>query len=205
MITGLYSAGDSVFHRTSAGLKLAGLAGLGAGLVVFGNTTILILLAALVAWCFVSIAELGGQRLWTSTKPLLIWLVFIIGAQLWLGSAESAVVVVVRLLTLVWAASLVTLTTTLSDMSDAIVRLVQPLERFGVSPARVAFLIALTIRMIPALFEIVREVREAQRARGLERSFIAAFVPVLTRVLKYASELSVTLTARGYERWDKTA
>ncbi len=202
MSTGLFVPGESRIHRLSAGLKLLALAALGAGLVMLSDVGSLGAAAFLVAALFVWGAGLGAARLWDATKPLLIWLVLIVAAQLWLGSLETALKVSVRLITLVWAASLVTLTTKLSDMSDAIVRLVAPFERFGVSPERVAFLIALTIRLIPAMLEIVKEVRDAQRARGIERSIAASFVPVITRVLKQADELSAALTARGFERWD---
>ena len=202
MSSGLFVPGESPIHRLSAGLKLLALAALGAGLVMLNGVGSLLVVAFLVGVLFIWGAGLGAARLWSTTKPLLIWLVFIVAAQLWLGSLETALTVSVRLITLVWAASLVTLTTKLSDMSDVIVRLVTPLERFGVSPERVAFLIALTIRLIPAMLEIVKEVRDAQRARGIERSIVASFVPVITRVLKQADELSAALTARGFERWD---
>ena len=202
MSTGLFVPGESPIHRLSAGFKLLALAALGAGLVMFGGVSSLGAAAFLVAALFIWGAGLGATRLWDATKPLLIWLVLIIAAQLWLGSLETALKVSFRLITLVWAASVVTLTTKLSDMSDAIVRLVTPLQRFGVSPQRIAFLIALTIRLIPAMLEIVKEVRDAQRARGVEHSIVASFVPVITRVLKQADELSAALTARGFERWD---
>ncbi|MEQ8507627.1 MAG: energy-coupling factor transporter transmembrane component T [Rhodospirillaceae bacterium] len=202
MIVGLFVPGESLIHRLSASRKLLALALLSASLVMLGGVGSLSAAAFLVGALFIWGAGLGGARLWCTTRPLLIWLLLIVAAQLWLGSIETAMKVSLRLIALVWAASLVTLTTKLSDMSDAIVGLVQPLERFGVSPQRVAFLIALTIRLIPAMLEIVKEVREAQRARGIERSVITSFVPVITRVLKQADELSAALTARGFERWD---
>ena len=63
-------------------------------------------------------------------------------------------------------------------------------------------MIALTIRLIPALSDVVQDVRDAQRARGIENSIIASVVPVLTRVFQQADAMSEALEARGYERWD---
>ena len=121
---------------------------------------------------------------------------------MWIADIQTAISVILRLTALVWTAALVTYTTRLTDMSDVIARLCVPLRPLGVSPHRVAFLMALTIRLIPAVFDTVREVRDAQRARGLERSYLAAFVPVMTRVLRQADVLSDALVARGFDRWD---
>jgi biotin transport system permease protein len=202
MISGLYVPCDSALHKVSATSKLIALFGIGAGLVFIEDVSALMVLVGVLGLSFSVGAGLGFNRLWRATRPLLIWLVIIIAAQLWLADAATAATVSLRLLALVWTAALVTNTTRLSEMSDVLARGCAVLKPLGVSPDRIAFLIALTIRLIPAVFDIVRDVREAQRARGLERSFFALFVPVLTRVLRQAEALSEALVARGFERWE---
>ncbi len=202
MIVGLYVPGESIIHRLSAGLKLIALFCIGIILIVLDGSMPLATLAMGVTFVFIFVAGLGLQHLWMATRPLLIWFALIALAQIWFADMQTAANVILRLLALVWTAAIVTYTTRLTDMSTVIARLCEPLRPLGVSPDRVAFLITLTIRLIPAVFETVRDVREAQRARGLERVYLAGFVPVLTRVLRQSDDLSDALVARGFERWD---
>ena len=202
MIAGLYVPGESPLHRLDVGAKLLVLMALGIGLILTKSVLLLGLVVAVTGLLFAFAAELGLMRLWQTTRPLLIWFVFIAVAQILVANAETAGLIILRLAVLVWAAALVTYTTRLSDMMECLVRISGWLSPLGVSPHRVAFMIALTIRLIPALSDIVQDVRDAQRARGIENSIIASVVPVLTRVFQQADAMSEALEARGYERWD---
>ena len=202
MIVGLYEPGCSFLHRQRPGLKLLVLFALGVGLVLVHSLPALLFICIFIAVTYVCVA--GLSRLWQATRPFLIWLVLIGVAQAFVSDMDSALRVLLRLVTLVWAAFLITQTTRLSDMTESLVSLCRVLHPLGVSPNRVAFMIALTVRLIPALSELVREVRDSQRARGLERSVFATVVPVLTRILQQTDVMSDALTARGYDRWDET-
>ena len=202
MIAGLYVPSESPLHRLDVGVKLLVLMALGIGLILTKSVLLLILVVAVTGLLFAFAAELGLMRLWQTTRPLLIWFVFIAVAQILVANAETAGLIVLRLAVLVWAAALVTYTTRLSDMMECLIRISGWLSPLGVSPHRVAFMIALTIRLIPALSDVVQDVRDAQRARGIENSIIASVVPVLTRVFQQADAMSEALEARGYERWD---
>lgn len=201
-MVGLYVPGESHLHQIGASPKLLGLLVLGLALITTHSIPLLAVLACSIGLTFVLGADLGVKRFWQSTRPLLIWIVFIALAQAFFASTQTAIVIVLRLLALVWAASMITYTTRLTDMTDSLVRVCGWLRPLGVSPNRVAFMVALTVRLIPALSDIVREVRDAQRARGVERSVVATVVPVLTRVFQKADGLSDALNARGYEQWD---
>ena len=202
MIAGLYVPGESPLHRLDVGVKLLVLMALGIGLILTKSVLLLILVVAVTGLLFAFAAELGLMRLWQTTRPLLIWFVFIAVSQILVANAETAGLIILRLAVLVWAAALVTYTTRLSDMMECLIRISGWLSPLGVSPHRVAFMIALTIRLIPALSDVVQDVRDAQRARGIENSIIASVVPVLTRVFQQADAMSEALEARGYERWD---
>jgi biotin transport system permease protein len=103
------------------------------------------------------------------------------------------------LLVSVALAGLVTLTTRVTDMLDALMRVLGPVQRVGVDPARIALLLALTIRCVPMLAAIVTSVREAQVARGAGRNPLALAVPVVVRTLRAADALGEALTARGLD------
>lgn len=201
MIAGLYLPGDSLLHRVSAPVKLGLMVVAGIALVLVDDVSVMVSVAITVGFVFSVLAGLGFKRLWLATRPLLIWILVIALAQVWLVSAEAAVLISLRLVTLVWVATLVTYTTRLSEMSDVFAAMCSVLRPLGVNPERISFLIALTIRLIPSVFDIVRDVRDVQKARGLERSYAAMFVPVLTRLLREADALSDALVARGFERW----
>jgi biotin transport system permease protein len=77
--------------------------------------------------------------------------------------------------------------------------LLRPLRRVGVQPERVSLLLALTIRAVPVLVGTLSDVRDARRARGLERSPRALLVPVVLRTMRHADRLGEALVARGVD------
>lgn len=200
-MTGLYVSGESPIHSMRAGLKFIALFALGFFLIMLDQNVVLATMAALVGLTFVSAAGLGAKRLWHATQPLLIWFVIIFIAQAWLADIGAAFSVILRILTLVLAAALVTHTTRLTEMSDVFATAFGFLRPLGFSMERIGFLCAMTIRLVPALFDTLRTVREAQKARGIERSYISTLVPVLIQVLKQADTMSDALVARGFDRW----
>ena len=120
-------------------------------------------------------------------------------AQIVFAGWQPAVSVVATLVLLVLAAGLVTLTTTTTDLSDVVVRLLGPFRRFGVAPERVGLLIALSIRAVPIVLGLAEQLRDAQRARGLPISARAFAVPLLVRALRHAQQLGDALIARGLD------
>ena len=84
------------------------------------------------------------------------FLLFIAIFQVIFVSWERAVMVCGSLLLTVAIAALVTLTTRVTEMLDFCQRLLRPLRRVGVDPDRVGLVLALTIRCIPLLVDIVR-------------------------------------------------
>jgi biotin transport system permease protein len=112
---------------------------------------------------------------------------------------RPAVVVVGGLLLSVALAALVTLTTRVTAMLDAFVRVLAPLRHVGVDPDRVALVLALTVRCIPLLAGIVHDVADARRARGLGWSVRALVTPAVIRALRSADALGEALIARGVD------
>ena len=60
-------------------------------------------------------------------------------------------------------------------------------------------MLSMVIRFIPLMMKEAREILEAQRARGLDRSVVALLVPLLVKTLKMADNLSDAIDARGYD------
>ena len=60
-------------------------------------------------------------------------------------------------------------------------------------------MLSMVIRFIPLMMREAREILEAQRARGLDRSAIALLMPLLIKTLKMADDLSDAIEARCYD------
>jgi biotin transport system permease protein len=93
----------------------------------------------------------------------------------------------------------VSLTTTMTGLTDVLLRLLRPLHRIGVPSERLALLISLSVRSVPVIAALAGEVRDAQRARGLQSSPRAFAVPLLVRSLRQAQALVEALLARGLD------
>ncbi len=193
----LYSPGTSPIHRMSPGAKILVMMLGGTGLFVFDSLPIACA-AFVCVLALYPVAGLTAKQAWAQIRPLL-WIFGIFFAlQWWLSGLTVAAFVVIRLATLILLASLVTLTTRASDMIDTITRALGFLRPLGVNPAKIGLAISLALRFIPVLAQITREVREAQKTRGLERSVIATAMPMAIRTIKMADDISDAIESRGY-------
>lgn len=195
---GVYVAGDSAVHRARPGLKLA---------VLLAATTVLLLAAR---WQVVTAgavlvvavglwAGLGLRGLGRLVWPLR-WIVLVLTpVQAWLAGWERAYIVVGGLVVAVTAASLVSATTRVADMTDAIVRIVAPARRIGIDPERVGLVIALAIRSVPVLLDGLRVVREARQARGMRLTPDTLLTPLVVRAVRHADRVGEALAARGID------
>ena len=197
-MTGFYVPGDSRLHAAGAGTKLAALALLTTALVALRSPEA-VLAGALVVVAAVAASGVGF-RPWLAQVWPLRWVVLaLVPFQLWAGGWRAAVVVVGTLVVAVAGAAVVTLTTRVSAMLDALTTLVQPLRHLGLDPERVALVLALAVRTVPVLTATAGEVRDARRARGLERSLRAFLVPLTVRTVRHADRLGEALAARGVD------
>lgn len=197
-LLGDYVPGGSLLHRAPAGAKLLALLLLAIGTQLLPAWWQPVLLLALV----VGLYPLTGIGLLITLRQLraLIWLLLAIGiAQVLLSSWSQAVATTATILLLVLAAGLVTLTTTVSAMSDTIVWLLRPFRRIGVNPERIGLLLALSIRAVPVVLTLADQVQDAQRARGKGFSARAFVVPLIVRTVRHAIKMGEALAARGLD------
>jgi len=136
---------------------------------------------------------------WRQLWPMR-WLILVVAVfQVIFTGPTQAVMVCGSLLLTVAIAALVTLTTKVTDMLDVCQRLLRPLRRFGVDPDRTGLVLALTIRCIPLLVDIIGAVSEARKARGAGFSLRAMAVPAVVRALRAADAIGDALIARGVD------
>jgi biotin transport system permease protein len=198
VILSLYIPGESVVHRTGAGAKLGILFLSGIGLFLAQGVVPLALAFAFVVGLVV-IAGLPWRLIVRQLRTVLILLapIFLFHALLtdWMNGTET----VLRIVVLVLLAVLVTLTTPSSRMIEVVARTLRPLAPLGVNAEKIGMMLSMVIRFVPMLMREAELVREAQRARGLERSLKATVIPLTVRTLRMADNLAEAIDARGYD------
>ncbi|KAB7897285.1 energy-coupling factor transporter transmembrane protein EcfT [Rouxiella sp. S1S-2] len=193
-----YLPGNSLIHRMPPGLKILFLALLGTLLFVFPNMSFACATLAIIVLLY-PLAGISFRVMLRQIRPLMAILVLLFLVQLFMVNWQSGTLVVVRLCALMLTASLITLTTRSSDMIDALEKRLSWLYFIGVNPAKISLALSLALRFIPVLAAITHDVREAQKARGLNNSVIAVAIPVIVRTLKMADSIAAALEARAYD------
>ena len=194
---GLYSPGTSVVHRAPTLLKLFLLSlcvlliGTSPDPRVIGGA------AASVGLLFL-VARVPVRAAAAQVAPILLILLVAVPIQGLLSGWTIAALMAGRLLVAVALAALFTMTTTVTAVLEAFQTLLHPFRRF-IDADRVGLLVALTIRCIPLVADIVREVIEARTARGTQGSLQSIAVPVVVRSLYAADALGEALIARGLD------
>lgn len=194
---GVFHPGTSLVHRTPALVKLGLLAAIVTVIALQTSLAWLGAASVLVVGLFV-VARVPFALASRQVVPILWVLAFAVPVQVIFGGWEAAAVMAVRLVLAVALAAIYTLTTPVMATLDAMQALLRPLRRW-VDADRVGLALALTIRCVPLLAELVREVLEARKARGAEGSLRALAVPVIVRALRTAEHLGEALTARGFD------
>ncbi|TYL52156.1 energy-coupling factor transporter transmembrane protein EcfT [Nocardioides sp. BGMRC 2183] len=196
LLLGAHQPGDTLLHRLPVGAKVLGLA-------VFSLVVVLIRspwAAAgflLVALALTALARVRLRAVARATRAVLLIAAFAGGLQWWWYGPGKAIETLLDLITLSLAAVVLTSTTSVNAMLDAVVRWLRPLRPIGIRPERVALALSLAIGALPATLSIARETRDAARARGLGRSPRAYLSPFVIRMVARSLETGDALHARG--------
>jgi len=200
-----YQPGRSIIHRLPAASKIFALAAAGTALF-FVSGPVPLAACVLVVLILYPVAGLSLRDAAATMRPLVVILVLLVLAHAWLNGWQIAIASGLRLVALVLLAVLVTLTTPASAMMAAIEKGLSPLARLGVDVEKISLALSLALRFIPMIASVGAEVREAQRARGLDGSLVALAVPLIVRTLKMGEEIADAIDARGFgsTRKDRT-
>lgn len=195
---GRYVAGDSGVHRARPGVKLALLLVLTTVLVAVRTVPVVtagaVLVVLVALWAGLGLRGLG-RLVWP-----LRWIVLVLTPlQAWLSGWERAYVVVAGLVVAITAAALVSATTRVADMTEAIMTVLSPLRRVGLDVERVGLVVALAIRSVPVLMDALRVVREARQARGMRMTPDTLLTPLVIRAVRHADRVGDALAARGVD------
>ncbi|HEY4576669.1 MAG TPA: energy-coupling factor transporter transmembrane protein EcfT [Yaniella sp.] len=194
----LYHPANSLLHRAPTSLKLLLLA-LGSIALFFLPNSYWSLLVVGIPVLGYLIARLPLRLLGTDVLRMALLLVFLLITQLIFNESEVAATVIARLTTIILAAQLFTRTTRIKHLITTVERLATPLKPLGVNPYKVALAVALMLSALGQIMGFIRQVRDAQRARGVRLAPWSWVVPVLVLSLKHADDVADALTVRGLD------
>lgn len=195
-LLGIYVPGTGIWHRLSVGWKylvflvllIAAMASPGPAV----SAAILLITLLLVASTRAP-ARLAFGLPW----GIVVLFAVLFGYQALMGRWETGVTVVVTMAVALYASRLILLTTPMPVLVDALVAVARPFRRLGLDPERFGLAIAVMLRSIPFIAGAFAAVRDAARARGLERNPVALVTPVVIQTVAYARTTGDALLARG--------
>ena len=224
VVFGQYYPTDSVIHRLDARIKL--LAVILYIVTVFFIVDYVMYAALFLFVILVSIVAKIPLKVLLRTVRTIVFLVLITavinlfftkGEVLWAHwkfikiykeGVEHAVKLALRLILLMLFPSLLTLTTTPMDLTDALESLMSPLKLIKVPVHAIALIMSIALRMIPILMEETNKIMLAQKARGADfdtggafkkaKAMIPVLVPLFVGAFRRADELALAMDARCY-------
>lgn len=121
---------------------------------------------------------------------------------------QAGIQMAMRLLMLVFATSLLTLTTSPIQLTDAMESMLKPFNKIGVPSHELAMMMSIALRFIPVLIEETDKIIKAQRSRGAAfgrgniiqkaKSLLPILVPLFVHAFKHAEDLAVAMESRCY-------
>ncbi len=221
---GQYFPGNSVIHRLDPRMKLVLVIAI--IVLIFMMNTLpgnLVVFAFLVTTIILS--RVNVKFVLRGLKPLwfIILLTFVLNTFFYSGGTElfswwifrvsqegliSAVRLAVRLIFLITATTMLTLTTSPIALTDGIESLLKPLKALKFPVHELAMMMTIAMRFIPTLIEETDKIMKAQTARGAEfdsgsifkraAGMVPLLVPLFVSAFRRADELAFAMESRCY-------
>ncbi|WP_226038455.1 energy-coupling factor transporter transmembrane component T family protein [Aquibacillus saliphilus] len=125
------------------------------------------------------------------------------------GAVAQGSAISLRFFLLILVTSLLTLTTSPIEITDAIESLLHPLKRIKFPVHELALMMSISLRFIPTLMQETEKISKAQASRGVDfktgpikerlQAIVPLLVPLFVSAFKRAEELAMAMEARGYQ------
>lgn len=221
---GQYYQTDSILHRLDPRVKLVGTLAYIVSLFV-AKTLLGYLLVTLFLVSMIYLSKVPVQFMIKGMKAIMFLIVItvIFNAfmtpgdviiRLWKltitkQGAIMAATMTVRLSFLIIGSSIMTLTTTPNELTDALESLMGPLKKVKVPVHEIAMMMSIALRFIPILMEETDKIMRAQMARGASfdqgnlfekaKSLVPLLVPLFVSAFRRANDLAMAMEARCYQ------
>lgn len=221
---GQYMPGESLVHKRDPRVKLIAVIAL--SIIILRVSTIGLLLVSIIAIAITRLACLPPASVLRTLRPVLpfflglflLYLFFTPGRpvppfpigvlQISYAGLSLGLTQVWKFLLLVVAASLLTMTTSPTEISSGMERLLRPMKMVGISSHDIAMLVSLALRFMPTLQDEIKNIGDAQLARGANfnprrldgkiKALGYLSIPLLLNLVRRSDELVDAMEARGY-------
>ena len=224
---GQYYQTDSVLHRLDPRVKLIGTFAFIVGLFLAGNVAGYAV-AAIFLVSMIRLSHVPVKFMLKGMKAIAFLIVITVVFNTFMTPGEVLIQVwklkvtkeglimaaklAVRLSFLIVGSSIMTLTTTPNQLTDAIESVMGPLKRLHVPVHEVAMMMSIALRFIPILMEETDKIMKAQEARGASfdsgnlidktKALIPLLVPLFISAFRRANDLAMAMEARCYRGGD---
>lgn len=224
---GQYYPADSIIHKLDPRTKFVGTMLFIVSVFLF-HTFPGYLVAGLFLAAMIALSKVPPKFMFKGLKGIFMLLMLTVvfnivltpGEVLWrwgiLKITKEGLVLAgkmaIRLVFLITGSSVMTLTTTPNQLTNALERLLRPLNRFRVPVHEIAMMMSIALRFIPILMEETDKIMKAQIARGADfesgniiqktKSMIPLLVPLFISAFRRANDLALAMEARCYHGGD---
>ena len=209
---GQFFPANSLLHKLDARLKIVSLFILIVGIFVFDSQLDYIIWCVLIG-SLMYMSKIPLKMFFISIKPIIWIILFTFILHLfttqgkvifevwklsitWEGLANGSFVCL-RLLLLMFGASLLTFTTPPLVLSDALEDLMKPLKRFGVPAHELAMMMTIALRFIPTLLEETDKIMTGNILKRV-KAFMPILIPLFISAFRRADDLAMAMEARCY-------
>lgn len=220
---GQYFPGDSVIHKMDSRMKIV-LTGALVVAIFLCKNVVSLSAVAISAVVLIFISKISFKTVAKSIKPLAIIICITALLNLFYGKGEplvqlgkfkitaegieTAVFMAARIIILVVISSLLTYTTSPTELTDGLERLLKPLKVFKVDVHSISMTMTIALRFIPTLIEEIEKIMSAQKSRGAEmdsgglihraKALIPVLIPLFVSAFRRANELAYAMECRCY-------
>lgn len=223
LLPGMYVTADSILHRLDPRVKMIVALVLMTLPLVVHNLAGYVLLTLFVAVLAVlssapprALLRTLGTIFWLGCLMFFFYLFTTPGRPLvtigravvtWEGLLAGGMQTY-RLCLLVIISTLLTFTTSPTQLAHGLEALLAPLQRVGLPVREFGLVMTIALRFTPTLLDEIERIARAQQARGVDirsrnplrqmRSWAPLFVPIFVAAFRRADELATAMEARGF-------
>lgn len=220
---GQFFPGNSVIHKIDPRVKIL----LIIAYIVFlfvANNFVSLGFMVLVTVAIVLLTKIPVKMYFKGLKAIMFIILFTSVLNMFYGSGEpiwqwgflkitlngisNAVFISTRIVALIFISCVLTYTTSPTDLTDALERLMKPLTVFHIKVHEIAMMMTIALRFVPTLLEETDKIMNAQKARGANmdsgglikrvKAMMPVLVPLLVSSFNRAYELAVAMECRCY-------
>lgn len=128
------------------------------------------------------------------------------------GGISNAIFVSIRIMSLILYSSVLTFTTSPTELTDALERIMKPLKILHVKVHEIAMMMTIALRFVPTLLEETDKIMSAQKARGADmesggvmqriKALIPILIPLFVSSFRRAYDLAMAMECRCYHGGD---